>query len=107
MARNYYDRRSFRNGGDKCSVFNCDICGCRTRMTTQNDDRFCGQCYNLLSMQNSLWDDGAENFVRDGFIAQRDRLAAEIAKLSGSATAVVAYMPDLFGKGSYELPEWK
>ena len=87
------------------STFTCEICKRRTRLTTQCNDSFCGECEELLGTQNSLWDDGAEYFVKSGLTAHRDALLAKVRKLGGNATAVVAYMPDLFGSGRYNVPK--
>lgn len=77
-------------------TFQCDCCKRNTRMTTQSDDRYCGECEELLGIQNALWDDGAEVFIADGAVPYRDKLLAKIVKLKGSESAVRAYMPDLF-----------
>lgn len=97
MARGHYDSRSFRSGsiGGK-PVFNCTICGRSTRMTTQNDDRFCAQCDELLMMQNGLWDDGVEAFKAWNGMKARDEFASKLVKHGGDYRKVVAAMPDLF-----------
>jgi hypothetical protein len=97
MARGNYDTRSFRTGsiGGK-TVFNCTICGRSTRMTTQNDDRFCGECDELLMIQNSLWDNGVEYFIKDGFLPERDKLLKKIIARKGDPEAVKKEMRDLF-----------
>lgn len=77
-------------------VFTCDICNRRTRMTTQDDDRFCGECYDLLGIQNTLWDDGEESFVNDGFLVVRDGLLEVIKRRGGDIAAVKNDMKDLF-----------
>jgi hypothetical protein len=97
MPRGFYDTRSFRTGsiGGK-TVFNCQCCGRSTRMTTQDDDRYCGECYDLFGIQNTLWDDGVENFVKDGLVKARDQLLKKIVTRKGDPEAVKRQMRDLF-----------
>jgi hypothetical protein len=85
--------KGFQRG--QTPTFICQCCKRRTR-DTEGDDRFCGPCYELLGMQNSLWDDGKDAFVTDGFVPVRDKLLAKLVKLGATEGAVRAYMPDLF-----------
>jgi hypothetical protein len=78
------------------STFQCTICERTTRMTTQDDDRFCGECYELLSIQNGLWDDGAEEFRNWNGPKVRDQYLAKITKRGGNTEKVKKEMPDLF-----------
>jgi hypothetical protein len=39
-------------------VFNCDSCGRSTRVTTQDNDKICAECYDLAGETNSLSDYG-------------------------------------------------
>jgi hypothetical protein len=97
MARAARDTRSFRSipfGGK--TVFGCECCGRQTRMSTQDDDRYCAECYELLGIQNGLWDDGVDLFKSWGGIKTRDDLVTKIEKRKGDTARVRAYMPDLF-----------
>ena len=81
--------RHFARGS---STFPCECCQRRTRITTQDDTRFCGECYDLLGIQNSMWDDG----VQDWMTAPIIQLTAKIAKLGGDLLKVRAFIPQLF-----------
>ena len=83
------------------STFTCPCCKRRTRMTTQLDEDFCAECEELCMMQNGLWDNGAEEFNKYDGAKYRDQFLAKIVKLGGDKEAVIAYLPDLFGKGRY------
>jgi hypothetical protein len=78
------------------TVFTCQICQRRTRITTGYDTRFCGECYELLGIQNGLWDNGEAYFIEWGGIAERDNLLKKITKLGGNIEKVKAQMTDLF-----------
>ena len=97
MVRGFYDARSFRSGsiGGK-SVFNCTCCGRSTRMTTQDDDSFCGECYELFGMQNTLWDFGVEDFKESGMLKHRDEQFKKLVSRKGDGEKVKKQMPDLF-----------
>ena len=86
------NRSSFGRGK---STFICEVCGHRTRETGQDDDCYCGPCYELLSLQNTLWDDGVEGFKTWG-VKVRDDIVAKITKRGGVVAKVKAYMTDLF-----------
>jgi hypothetical protein len=97
MPRGSYDARSFRSGSlGGNTVFKCQCCGRSTRMTTQDDDRFCGECYDLFGIQNTLWDETREYFIANGFLAARDGLLKKIVSRKGDAAKVRKMMPDLF-----------
>lgn len=88
-------QRHFTRGA---AVFTCQTCGHRSRGTTQDSTRtdMCGPCQDLSGLQNSLWDDGFDNFKGWGE-AERARLikgmdAARLAR-------VKARFPDLFAAG--------
>ena len=99
MPRGSYDARSFRTGSfGGPTVFNCQCCGRSTRMTTQDDDRYCGECFELFGIQNSLWDEGVEYFSSPdhGFLKARNDLLKKITARKGDPEAVKKMMPDLF-----------
>ncbi len=77
------------------STFICQVCDHKTRETGQDDDRFCGLCVELMSLQNGLWDDGVEEF-RSWGPKIRDSIVAKITKRGGNVSKVKADMPDLF-----------
>lgn len=87
------------------TTFVCSCCKRRTRITSQLNEDFCAECEELLMMQNGLWDNGADEFNKYDQAKYRDQFVAQIAKRGGNVEAVKAYMPDLFGKGRYEIAE--
>ncbi len=96
MARRAYnDTRSFRSFGG-ATVFNCECCERKTRITTQDDDRYCAECYDLLGIQNSLWDEGKDYFVQNGLRDARDNLVSKLSRTKADIDKVKAYMKDLF-----------
>lgn len=86
----------------KGGVFTCGCCGRRTRFTTQwqTEAEFCGECEELMGVQNTMWDDGVETFVAEGGTKHRDALLAKIKTRGGDTDAVKAQMPQLFAAGA-------
>lgn len=84
--------KGFRTGG--AGVFTCQSCERRTRETTQGfgEDRFCGECYELFGIQNSLWDCGPEAWIAPA----RDQLVKRIKQLGGDTLKVARENPDIF-----------
>lgn len=81
--------RHFKSG---TGVFACTLCSRKTRMTTQSiEGEYCGECEELLSVQNTLWDDGPQPWMAK----LRDKLLAKISKLGGNADAVRTQIGDL------------
>lgn len=86
--------RHFKAGS---GVFTCSVCKRQTRMTTQNiDGEYCGPCESLFEIQNTLFDEGADNFIAWGLIKVRDSFVAKIAKGKGDVAAVKTSMSRLF-----------
>lgn len=81
--------RTFTRGS---STFTCECCTRRTRLTTQDDTRWCGECYELLGLSNSLSDNGEEDWMA----SFRDGQLAKIAKLGGDIDKVHAFIPTIF-----------
>jgi hypothetical protein len=61
-------------------------------MTTQDDSRFCGICYELAGVENSFNDDGIAEWV----IKARDMLLRKIVKRGGNVEKVKASFKALF-----------
>jgi hypothetical protein len=77
-------------------VYVCECCGRKTRDTIGSDGRFCGQCEELLMLQNSHWD-GMYNVNNDPPMdALRDEWIATIAKRGGNVEDVKRQCRDIF-----------
>jgi len=80
MPKRYFQRGS--------GVFTCQCCGRRTRITTQDVDHICAECYDLAGLENTLSDEGPEYFISGRGIQERDRLIAELIKHGVSRTII-------------------
>jgi len=81
----------FKHGS---GVYQCAVCQRRTRATVESCDDvgYCGPCYDLAGLQNSMWDDGQEDWI----VKARDGLLAKIIRGKGNEQAVRSHFSALF-----------
>lgn len=76
----------FRVGGG--GVYKCACCGRKTRDTMGNDLEFCGQCDELLMLQNAHWDGCYTPDQDPPLDKRRDQWIKTIEKRGGDVEAV-------------------
>lgn len=72
-------------------VFTCQSCGRSTRVTTQDNDNLCAECYDLAGETNSLSDYGELYMGREAVI----RILNQCVERGGSATKLIKEFPEV------------
>lgn len=80
-------KRHFTKGS---AVFSCQVCGRRTRITTQSNDNICQECYDLAGLENELSDNGKTD------LDEANRLLADAVHKGGDEARIRADFPTLF-----------
>jgi hypothetical protein len=82
--------KHFQRGGR--GVYKCSICERSTREAGQGNDRLCPECWELAGLENSVSDNGWEDWIA----AERDALVNKAVKQGSNIEKLVANFSTLF-----------
>ena len=77
-------------------TYKCECCGRLTRDTTNSDGRYCGQCEELLMLQNAHWDGCYDVGNDEPQDKMRTKWIALIGKRGGDVESVKRQCRDIF-----------
>jgi hypothetical protein len=95
MARKH---NRFEHRFGQATVFACDICGRRTRMSGQDSTRLCLECFELAGLENVIFDaeDEDKAKARASVAVDRDYWFAKAVKLGSDPEKLKSQFRTLF-----------